>query len=155
MFGFWRYQLLSKSSPSNSILYTLMFIFQEDCTKVIYFIKTFQHEAIWVTSAIIIMLECSQALKICKCLWSLACVGVSNMLLVPSITFYCNYYIWGCMFLTDPFQFRWLNRYIQSSCCYHLQIRSINLNNCYHIFPWLCAWDVCYIMYCHLLHTFR
>ena len=22
----------------------------------------------------------------------------------------------------------------------------------YHIFPWLCAWDVCYIIFCHLLH---
>ena len=21
-----------------------------------------------------------------------------------------------------------------------------------HIFPWLCAWDVCYIIFCHLLH---
>ena len=28
---------------------------------------------------------------------------------------------------------------------------SINLTN-YHIFPWLCAWDVCYIIFCHLLH---
>ena len=22
----------------------------------------------------------------------------------------------------------------------------------YHIFPWLCAWDVCYIIFCYLLH---
>ena len=27
----------------------------------------------------------------------------------------------------------------------------INLTH-YHIFPWLCAWDVCYIIFCHLLH---
>ena len=27
----------------------------------------------------------------------------------------------------------------------------INLNH-YHIFPWLCTWDVCYIIFCHLLH---
>ena len=29
---------------------------------------------------------------------------------------------------------------------------SIHLSHCYHIFPWLCAWDVCYIIFCHLLH---
>ena len=29
---------------------------------------------------------------------------------------------------------------------------SINLSHCCHIFPWLCAWDVCYIIICHLLH---
>ena len=34
---------------------------------------------------------------------------------------------------------------------WHHQIGSINLTH-YHIFPWLCAWDVCYIIFCHLLH---
>ena len=24
--------------------------------------------------------------------------------------------------------------------------------HCYHIFLWLCAWDVCYIIFCHLLY---
>ena len=38
-----------------------------------------------------------------------------------------------------------------SSCYYHHQIGSINLSH-YHIFPWLCAWDVCYIIFCQLLH---
>ena len=52
---------------------------------------------------------------------------------------------------TGPFQFRWLRGYIHSSCYYHHQIGSINLTH-YHIFPWLCAWDVCYIIFCHLLH---
>ena len=28
----------------------------------------------------------------------------------------------------------------------------INLTHSYHIFPWLCAWDVCYIIFWHLLH---
>ena len=41
--------------------------------------------------------------------------------------------------------------YIHRSCYYHHQIGSINLTN-YHIFPWLCAWDACYIIFCHLLH---
>ena len=50
-----------------------------------------------------------------------------------------------------PIQFRWLRGYIHSSCYHHHQIGSINLTH-YHIFPWLCAWDVCNIIFCHLLH---
>ena len=50
------------------------------------------------------------------------------------------------------FSSRWLKGYIYSSCYYHHQIGSIHLSHCYHIFPWLCAWDVCYIIFCHLLH---
>ena len=53
---------------------------------------------------------------------------------------------------TGPFQYRWLKGYIYSSCHYHHQIGSIQLSHCYHIFPWLCVWDVCYIIFCHLLH---
>ena len=52
---------------------------------------------------------------------------------------------------TGSFQFRWLTGYIHSSCYHHHQIGSINLTH-YHICPWLCAWDVCYIIFCHLLH---
>ena len=52
---------------------------------------------------------------------------------------------------TGPFQFKWMRGYIHSSCYYHHQIWSINLTH-YHIFPWLCAWDVCYIIFCHVLH---
>ena len=47
---------------------------------------------------------------------------------------------------------RWLKGNIYSSCYYHHQIGSIHLSHCYHIFPWLCARDVCYITFCHLLH---
>ena len=43
---------------------------------------------------------------------------------------------------TGPFQYRWLKGYIYSSCYYHHQIGSIHLSHCYHIFPWLCAWDL-------------
>ena len=53
---------------------------------------------------------------------------------------------------TGPFQYRWLKRYIYSSCYHHHQIGSIHLSHCYHIFPWLCAWDVCCIIFCLLLH---
>ena len=81
-----------------------------------------------------------------------SCGGVVNMLLVLSITFYFHCNIWGCMCSTGPFQNRWLKGYIYSSCYYHHQIGSIHLSHCYHIFPWLCVWDGCYIIFCYLLH---
>ena len=81
------------------------------------------------------------------------CGGVVNMLLDLSITCYIHYNIWGCMCSTGPFQYRWLKGYIYSSCYYHHRIGSIHLCHCYHIFPWLCAWDFCYIIFCHLLYV--
>ena len=71
---------------------------------------------------LIMMQDCSQALSTCKCLWSLSCGGVFNMLLLLSITFHYYYNIWGCMCSTGPFQFRWLKGYIYSSCYYNHQI---------------------------------
>ena len=68
------------------------------------------------------------------------------------ITFYFHYNIWGCLCSTGPFQYGWLKRYVYSSCYYHHQIGSIHLSHCYHIFPWLCVWDVSYIIFCYLLH---
>ena len=56
------------------------------------------------------------------------------MLLIPLITFHFHYNIWGCMCSTGPFQFRWLRRYIYSSCYYYHQIGCINLTHCCHIF---------------------
>ena len=81
-----------------------------------------------------------------------SCGGVVHMLLVLSIIFYFHSSIWGCLCSTGPFQYRWLNRCVYSSCYYHHQIGSINLSHCYHIFPWSCAWDVCYIIFCQLLY---
>ena len=107
---------------------------------------------ILLPTIIIMMQDYSQALSTCKCLQSLSCGGMSNMLLVLSITFYFHYNVWVCMCSNGPIQFRWLKGYIYSSCYYHHQIGSINLSHCYHIFPWLCAWDVCYILFCHVLH---
>ena len=78
--------------------------------------------------------------------------GVFNMLLVLSITFHFHYNIWGCMCSAGSFQYRWLKGYIYSSYYYHHHIGSIHLSHCYHISPWLCAWDVSYIIFCHLLH---
>ena len=43
-------------------------------------------------------------------------------------------------------KFRWLKG-IYSWCYYHHQMGSIHLSHCYHIFPWLCAWYVCYIIF--------
>ena len=73
-----------------------------------------------------------------------SCLGVVNMLLVHSITFYFHFNIWGCMCSTGPFQYRLLKGYIYSSCYHHHQIGSIHFSHCYHIFPWLCVWDICY-----------
>ena len=106
---------------------------------------------ILLPTIIIIIQECSQALEISKCLWSLSCGGVPNMLLVLSTTFHFHSYIWGCRYSTGPFQLRWFRGYIHSSCYYHHQIGSINLTH-YHIFPWLCACDVYYVIFCQLLH---
>ena len=74
------------------------------------------------------------------------------MLLVLSITFYFHYNIWVCMCSTGPFKYRWLKGYIYCSCYYRHQIGSIHISHCFHIFPWLSAWDVCYIIFCHLLY---
>ena len=46
---------------------------------------------------------------------------------------------------------RWLKGYINSSR-YNHQFGSIILTHCFYIFPWICAGDVCYIIFCHLLH---
>ena len=93
---------------------------------------------------VIIMQDCSQALKIWMpvelILWS-----PIDYLSLPLLS-------WGCMCFTGPFQFRWLKGYIYNSCYHHYRIGSINLTHRYHIFPWLCAWDVRYITSWHLLH---
>ena len=49
---------------------------------------------------------------------------------------------------TGPFQYTWLKGYTYSSRYYHHQIGIIHLFYCCHIFPWLCAWDVYYIIFC-------
>ena len=108
---------------------------------------------ILLPTIIIIKQEFSQVLKICKCLWSLSCGVVSNMLLFLSIYFHCHHHIWGCMCSTGPFQFRWLKWYIHSSCCYYHQVVIININHCYYIFLWSCSLDVCYIIYCHYIYN--
>ena len=82
----------------------------------------------------------------------MSCGGVFNMLVVLSITFFFHYNIWGCMCSSDRFHYRWFKRYIYSSCYYHNKIGSIHLSHCYHIFPWFCVWDVCYILFCYVLH---
>ena len=74
------------------------------------------------------------------------------MLLVLSITFIfikiCGF---ACVQLAH-FRSRRFKGCIYSSCYYHHQIGSIHLSHCCHIFPWLCAWDACYIIFCHFLY---
>ena len=55
---------------------------------------------------------------------------------------------------TGPFEFRLLKRYIHNPYYYHHQIGSIHLSHCCHIFPWLCVWDGCTTIFCHLLHIY-
>ena len=105
---------------------------------------------ILLPSIIISIQDYSQVLNTYVC--GVSYGGVVNMLLVLSITFYFHYNIWGWMCSTGPFQYRWLKGYIYSSRYYHHQIGSIHLSHCYHVFTWLCAWDVCCIIFCHLLH---
>ena len=50
--------------------------------------------------------------------------------------------------------YRWLKEYIHNPSYYHHQIGSIHLSHCCHIFPWLCVWDGCTIIFCHLLHIY-
>ena len=50
---------------------------------------------ILLPTIIIMRQECSQALKICKCFWSLSCGGVFNMVLFLPFTFHCHCYIYG------------------------------------------------------------
>ena len=49
---------------------------------------------------------------------------------------------------TGAFEFRWLKEYIHNPSYYHHQIGSIHLSHCCHIFPWLCVWDGCTIIFC-------
>ena len=97
-------------------------------------------------------LEFSYLVLACYCFEMLFVRISMYMLLVLSITFYFHYNIWGCLCSTGPFRYRWLKRYVYSSCYYHHQIGSTHLSRCYHIFPWLCIWDVCYIIFCYLMH---
>ena len=95
-------------------------------------------------------------LYIYMCVCVIMCYFSRPMLIIVHFgqavyTFYFHYNIWGCMCSTGPFQYRWLKGYVYSSCYYHRQIGSIHRSHCYHIFPWLCVWDDCYIIFCYLL----
>ena len=54
------------------------------------------------------LLTGTEHINVCR----VSCGGVSNMLLVLSITFYFHYNMWGCMCLSGPFQLRWLTGYV-------------------------------------------
>ena len=55
---------------------------------------------------------------------------------------------------TGPFEFRCFKEYIHYPSYYHHQIGNIHLSHCCHIFPWLCVWDGCTIIFCHLLYIY-
>ena len=60
-----------------------------------------------------------------------------------SILMFRNILIW-----TGPFKFRWSRGYIYNSSYYRNQIGSVNLSQCCHIFPWLCALSCCTTICC-------
>ena len=80
----------------------------------------------------------------------------SVSLFVPSFRFFQHLenMIASCICWTGPFEFRWLKEYIHNPSYYRHQIGSIHLSHCCHIFPWLCVWDGCTIIFCHLLHIY-
>ena len=45
-------------------------------------------------------------------------------------------------------------RYICDPIYYHHHIGSVHLCDCWHMFPWLCVWGGCTIIFCHLLHIY-
>ena len=55
---------------------------------------------------------------------------------------------------TGPSEFRWLKGYIHNPSYYNRQIGSIYLSHCCHIFPRLCVWDGCTIIFCHLSYMY-
>ena len=79
--------------------------------------------------------------------WRVSCGGVSNMLLVLSITVYFHYNIRGCVWLTGPFQYRLLKGYIYCSAHVIVIIKSeVSTFTIVIIF-----FRVCHIIFCHLL----
>ena len=57
--------------------------------------------------------------------------------------------MWGCMCWTGPFKFMWSRRHNYNSS-YHNEIGSINLPYCYNIYPCLCVWSGCTIIYVYI-----
>ena len=123
------------------------------CTACIMALRSYSVLDILLPTIIIIMQECSQALRMCKCLLSLSCGGVSNMLLFLSNNL-CHYFIWGCMCSTGLFQFRWSssNRRYQLYHCYifrgfvpEMFIASYSVTYCIYIpgRPWFCSHHYC------------
>ena len=59
------------------------------------------------------------------------------------------------MFSTGPFQFRWLEGYIHSSCYYHHQIGSINLTFCRIFSVAVCLRCLLHLALSFIAYTFR
>ena len=91
---------------------------------------------------------------------SCRCISVLRSPYVPWYMRICNMWIYKqrrtltidmmSAALRSAYCANWL--YLPSS--YHHQIGSIQLSHCCRIFPWLCVWDGCTIIFCHLLHIY-
>ena len=81
-----------------------------------------------------------------------SCGGVVNMLLVLPITsFFITIYGVVCVQLVHFSIGDWNDLYT-AHVIIIIKSEVSTFSHCYHIFPWLCVWDVCYIIFCYLLH---
>ena len=55
---------------------------------------------------------------------------------------------------TVPFKLIWSRGYICNSFYYHHQIGRINLSHCFNIFPWLCVWSGCTVIFSQFLYIY-
>ena len=53
---------------------------------------------------------------------------------------------------TGPFQYRWLKAVSIAHVIIIIKSEVSTFPIAIIFFPWLCAWDVCYIIFCHVLH---
>ena len=74
-------------------------------------------------------------------------IGTSVIFVWNTNNFYKSNALENCVFMLSVILFKYLSYY-------HHQIGSIHLSHCCHIFPWLCVWDGCTIIFCHLLHIY-
>ena len=91
----------------------------------------------------------TEHINVCR----VSCGGVSNILLVLSITFYFYYNICVVWVVCVQLAHLSIGGWEDISIAHVIIIGSIHLSHCFRIFPWLCAWDVCCIIFCHLLYT--
>ena len=92
--------------------YNIIFVYLIFMSRVLYFLHSTSVLSFYIDVALTpsITQDCRHWIHMNVC--RVSCGGVSNMLLVLSITFYFHFNIWVCMCSTGLFQYRWLKGYI-------------------------------------------